>query len=293
MAPIHVAFLVFDGFQPIDLSGPWQAFTTANEEGGRSLYTLSTCGPQPVAATIGQGLRVVLDHTLAGSHGLRPHTVIVPGGEGVHAAAGSTEMREWLRHQDGVTRRTCSVCSGAFLLAAAGLVEGRTVTTHWRAAERLQREFPGLRVEDERIFCESGKYWTTAGVTAGIDLALALIERDGGAVLAQKVARRLVVHLRRGGDQRQYSQALRAQDRAGAPFGGLIARIEADIALPWTVDDMADASNMSRRTFQRKFRQSFGITPVELLRTLRAERSQLLAGAGPLTRKEMQRLTGA
>ncbi len=290
---MRVTFLLFEGFQPIDLGGPWQAFTTANEEGGRTLYELSTCGPVPVATTIGQGLRVVLDHTLEGSRDLRPHTVIVPGGEGVHAAAGSMDMRAWLRHQDGMSQRTCSVCSGAFLLAAAGLVEGHTVTTHWRAASQLQRDFPGLRVQDERIFCESGKYWTTAGVTAGIDLALALIERDGGTALAQKVARRLVVHLRRGGDQRHYSQALRAQDRAGAPFGGLIDRIEADIALSWTVDDMADASNMSRRTFQRKFKQSFGVTPVELLRTLRAERSALLTRAGRVSRKERQRAVGA
>ncbi|GAB2462604.1 GlxA family transcriptional regulator [Comamonas humi] len=291
IAPIRIAFLVFEGFQPIDLSGPWQAFTTANEESGRMLYELVTCGAQAVAATTGHGLRVLLDYTLGESHSLRPHTVIVPGGEGVHAAIGDAQMRDWLKHQDNVTERTCSVCTGVFLLAAAGLVDGREVTTHWRAAEQLRQQFPSVKVQDEQIYCESGKYWTTAGVTAGIDLALALIEQDGGALLTQKVSRRLVVHMRRSGDQRQYSQVLRAQDRAGAPFGALIERIESNITLPWTVDDMADASNMSRRTFQRRFKQSFGVTPVELLRTLRAERSQLLARAGKITRKEGYRLT--
>ncbi|MFB4394230.1 MULTISPECIES: GlxA family transcriptional regulator [unclassified Pseudomonas] len=289
-APIRVGFLVFPGFQPIDLSGPWQAFAAANEEMHALRYVLSTHGPAEVAATSDGALRVLVDQPLEPVATL--HTLIVPGGEGVHAALENPEVRRWLVTQDHQTLRTCSVCTGAFLLAAAGLLEGQRVTTHWRKADALRQAFPTLAVCDERIFCESGKYWTSAGVTAGIDLALALIERDCGALVAQKVARRLVVHLRRQGDQRQYSEVLRMQDRAGVPFKALIERIERDLALPWTVDDMAEASNMSRRTFQRKFKKSFGMTSLAVLKALRQERGHNLLAAGTLPRKEVARQVG-
>ncbi|MDB5851049.1 MAG: transcriptional regulator, AraC family with amidase-like domain [Rhodoferax sp.] len=283
---------MFPNFQPIDLSGPWQTFTTANEELGQARYQLSTFGPEPTASTSDGGLQVLVGHPLPTSLDLRPHTLIVPGGEGVHAAARSPEMLECLRAHDRGTERTCSVCTGAFLLAASGLLDGHRVTTHWRTADRLRQQFARLDVVDEQIFCESGKYWTSAGVTAGIDLALALVERDCGVLLAQRVARRLVVYLRRAGDQRQYSQTLRLQDRAGAPFGPLIEQIEARLALPWTVDDMALACNMSRRTFQRKFKASFGVGPSDVLKSLRTEREQALLTAGQLSRKEISREVG-
>lgn len=150
--------------------------------------------------------------------------------------------------------------------------------------------FPQIDVVDERIFNESGKYWTTAGATAGIDLALALVERGHGVLLAQRVARRLVVYLRRTGDQRPYSQTLRLQ--AGAPFGKLIGKVEARPSLRWTVDDMAMEFNMSRRTFQRKFKQSFGMAPSDVLRILRSERELVVSSAGRLTRKQIARDEG-
>ena len=124
-------------------------------------------------------------------------------------------------------------------------------------------------MEDDRLYVDSGKYWTSAGVSAGIDLALALIERDHGPELSQQVARRLVVFMRRGGDQRQYSQTLRLQDRAGAPFRELVQKMEARLSARWSIDDMADACGMSRRTFQRKFIAHFGVAPTEVLRMLR------------------------
>jgi transcriptional regulator GlxA family with amidase domain len=291
-APIRVAFLLFDGFQPIDLAGPWQAFSTANEELGWARYHLLTVSGDAISTTTGQGLRVQADQTLAQASDEPLSMVVVPGGEGVYRALRDPQTLEWLRQQDARTERTCSVCTGAFLLAAAGLLKRRTVTTHWRAAERLRREFPDMTVHDDRIYCESGKYWTAAGVSAGIDLALALIERDCSADVAQRVARRLVVYLRRNGDQRQYSQTLRVQDRAHAPFRQLLEKIEASLGAPWSVDEMADASGMSRRSFQRKFSEHFGMTPMEVLRTLRQERARVLEAAGNLSRKEIARQVG-
>lgn len=292
IAPIDVGFLVFPGFQPIDLSGPWQAFTTANDELGYGCYHLSTFGPSTPTPTADGGLRLLVDHTLDVAIELRLHTLIVPGGDGVHRSARDPGILQWLRACNLTTVRTCSVCTGAFLLASAGLLDGRRVTTHWRTADRLRQDFPNLDVVDERIFCESGKYWTTAGVTAGIDLALALIENDCGIAIAQRVARRLVVYLRRSGDQRQYSQTLRIQDRAGAPFRDLIDSMERNLASPWTVDDMADFCNMSRRTFQRRFKQHFGVSPHALLKTLRQENAKLLLASGKLTKKDLSRQVG-
>lgn len=290
--PRRVVFVLYDGFQPLDLAGPWQAFSSANEEAGRPLYQLSTIAAAPVVATWEQGLRMQVDGTFEEDGDAPIDMLLVPGGPGVDRASAHGETRAWLRRRDAGTRRTCSVCTGAFLLAAAGLLDGRAVTTHWRSADRLRQLYPALQVEDDRIYIESAKYWTSAGVTAGIDLALALIERDFGATLSQQVARRLVVFMRRNGDQRQYSHTLRLQDRVAAPFRELVEKMEARLSARWSVDEMADACHMSRRTFQRKFAAHFGVAPTEVLRRLREERAGALEAAGGLTRKAVEKHVG-
>ncbi|CAB3726079.1 HTH-type transcriptional regulator CdhR [Achromobacter piechaudii] len=284
--------MLYDGFQPLDLAGPWQAFSSANEEAGKPLYQLRTIAAAPVVATWEQGLRMQVDGTFEHDGDSPIDMLFVPGGPGVDRASAHAETMAWLRRRDVVTPRTCSVCTGAFVLAAAGLLDGRAVTTHWRSADRLRQKYPALRVQDDRIFIESGKYWTSAGVTAGIDLALALIERDFGAALSQQVARRLVVFMRRDGDQRQYSQTLRLQDRVAAPFRDLVEKIEARLSARWTVDDMADACHMSRRTFQRKFAAHFGVAPTEVLRRLRQERADALQASGKISKKAVRQHVG-
>lgn len=285
-------FVLYDGFQPLDLAGPWQAFSSANEEACRKLYRLHTIAAAPVVATWEQGLRMQVDDTFASDADAPIDTILVPGGPGADLASAHGETQAWLRRRDPDTRRTCSVCTGAFVLAATGLLDGRAVTTHWRSATRLQSCYPALRVQDDRIYIESGKYWTSAGVTAGIDLALAMIERDFGPDLSQQVARRLVVFMRRNGDQRQYSQTLRLQDRVAAPFRELVEKMEAQLSARWSVDDMADACHMSRRTFQRRFAAHFGVAPTEVLRRLREERAAALAATGKVSRKEIARQLG-
>ncbi|KNY10543.1 transcriptional regulator [Achromobacter piechaudii] len=285
-------FVLYDGFQPLDLAGPWQAFSSANEEAGKPLYQLRTIAAAPVVATWEQGLRMQVDGTFEHDGDSPIDMLFVPGGPGVDRASAHAETIAWLRRRDAVTPRTCSVCTGAFVLAAAGLLDGRAVTTHWRSADRLRQKYPALRVQDDRIFIESGKYWTSAGVTAGIDLALALIERDFGAALSQQVARRLVVFMRRDGDQRQYSHTLRLQDRVAAPFRDLVEKIEARLSARWTVDDMADACHMSRRTFQRKFAAHFGVAPTEVLRRLRQERADALQASGKISKKAVRQHVG-
>lgn len=291
IAPISVAFLLFNGFQPIDMTGPWQAFCTANEELGRPFYRLETLGWTATVLSADGGLCVHVG-TVIGDVALPVDMLIVPGGPGVHQLNQQAATSAWLREMDRSTQRTCSVCTGAFVLAAAGLLDGCRVTTHWRSAQQLRLSYPQLRVNDELIYCESGKYWTTAGVTAGIDLALALIERDCGADVALRVARRLVVYLRRDGDQRQFSQMLRLQDRAAAPFRELISQLEGSLEQDWPVDRMAERCGMSRRSFQRKFTESFGMSPVAALSSLRLEHAQLLTRAGSLSRKAIAREVG-
>jgi transcriptional regulator GlxA family with amidase domain len=258
---------------------------------GDQAYRLVTVAQKDAVTSADGALKIHVDHGLEAAEALPIDALVVPGGGGVYAACSDLQLVNWLRERDQATRRTCSVCTGAFLLAATGLLNGREVTTHWRSAGRLQRDFPAIKVNDDRIYCESGKYWTTAGVTAGIDLALALIERDHGADISQRVARRLVVYLRRDGDQRQYSQTLRIQDKAAAPFRQLIESLQARLDHEWSVDAMADMCNMSRRTFQRKFAEHFGMGPIAALNSLRREQADILAGSGHLSEKEIQRHT--
>lgn len=282
--------MLYDGFQPLDLAGPWQAFSAANEESGQALYQLRTIAATPVVTTWEQGLRMQVDNTFDTDDEAPIDMLLTPGGPGVDRASAHAATRAWLRRRDADAARTCSVCTGAFLLAACNLLDGRAVTTHWRSADRLRQLYPALRVQDDRIFIESGKYWTSAGVTAGIDLALALIERDAGAALSHQVARRLVVFMRRDGDQRQYSQSLRLQDRMAAPFRDLVEKIEARLSARWSVDDMADACHMSRRTFQRKFAAQFGVAPTEVLRRLREEHARAVQAAGKVSKKTLAKL---
>ena len=193
--------------------------------------------------------------------------------------------------RDAGTRRTCSVCTGAFLLASAGLLDGRVVTTHWRSADRLRQLYPALRVEDDRLYVDSGKYWTSAGVSAGIDLALALIERDHGPELSQQVARRLVVFMARRRpapvqpDPAAAGPRRRAVPRAGAEDGGA------------TVGPLVDRRHGRRLRhvaphLQRKFIAHFGVAPTEVLRMLRRKRAGAVQASGKMSKKEMERHLG-
>ena len=264
IAPKRVVFVLYDGFQPLDLAGPWQAFSSANEEAEAALYQLGTVAAEPVVATWDQGLRMQVDCTFSEDGDGPVDMIVVPGGPGVERASAHGETRAWLparrRHAPHLQRLHRRLPAGLRRPAR------RPRRHHALALGRpAAPAVPALRVEDDRLYVDSGKYWTSAGVSAGIDLALALIERDHGPELSQQVARRLVVFMRRGGDQRQYSQTLRLQDRAGAPFRELVQKMEARLSARWSIDDMADACGMSRRTFQRKFIAHFGVAPTEVL----------------------------
>jgi transcriptional regulator GlxA family with amidase domain len=201
-----------------------------------------------------------------------PDTLLLPGGPGVHAARMDDAYLSAVRRLAGGARRVCSVCTGAFLLASAGLLDGREAATHWRACAQLAAEFPGVRVRPDPIWVRDGAVWSSAGVTAGIDLALALIEADLGAALTLRVARRLVVPMRRTGGQSQHSDTLTLQgaDR----FGPLLEWVAANLSRPLTTEALAEQAGMAPRSFHRRFMDRTGLTPAHAVERLRLDHAR-------------------
>jgi len=266
--PIHfVVILAFDGVQPIDLSGPAQAFATANEEGADPPYAVRVVGPDAGTVMTASGFGIVVEACSAGPIG----TLVIPGGPGVHTLRRDHVWLDFLAALAGRAGRVCSVCTGAFLAAAAGLLDGRRAVTHWRACTELAESYPGVSVDHRPLFIEDGPVWTTAGVTAGIDLTLALIERDHGAALASRVARRLVVPMRRSGGHKQYSDMLALQSQGAAPFGPLLAAVANAPLNNWSVEEMAAVAGQSPRNFHRRFLAATGTTPARAVERVRAE----------------------
>jgi transcriptional regulator GlxA family with amidase domain len=276
--PIRVIdVLVFPGVQVLDVTGPVQVFASANdcvaEAGGAPPYRLRLVAQDGggVTATAGVGLAA----GRLSRRGAALDTLIVAGGPGVDAAAANPVLLDWLRQRATQARRVASVCTGAFLLAAAGILDGRRATTHWKYSASLARRFPAVRVEPDPIFLRDGSVWTSAGVTAGIDLALALVEEDLGRSVALAVARYLVVFLKRPGGQAQFSAALALQvtdDRFGALHDWINGHLAGDLSL----SVLAEQAGMSERSFSRHYAQATGQTPARAIERLRVEAGRRL-----------------
>jgi len=276
--PIRVIeVLTFPAVQLLDVTGPVQVFASANDfvanAGGVPPYRLKlvTQGNQGVMSSAG----VVLTAAPLGKTRGPLDTLLVAGGQGVEAAAADPALLDWLRQRATQARRVASVCTGAFLLAAAGLLNGRRAVTHWKDCARLSRRFPAVRVEPDPIFVRDGPVWTSAGVTAGIDLALALVEEDIGRSIALAVARYMVVFLKRPGGQAQFSAALALQaadDRFGALHEWINNHLGADLSL----SVLADQAGMSERSFSRHYAEATGQTPARAIERLRVDAARRL-----------------
>lgn len=228
--------------------------------------------PGPVRS--GNGLPVHAGHGVAGLDPGGIDTLVVTGGRGVDQARYDPALVGWIAAAGAGARRVTSVCSGVFLLAAAGLVTGRRVTTHWARAEQLAREHPELRVDPDPIFIRDGRVWTSAGVTAGMDLALALVEDDLGREVAHAVAQELVLFLRRPGSQSQFSVPLwSAQPRTG-PLRAVLAAIHADPGARHGIADLAGHAGLSPRHLQRRFTAELGTPPAAYVERVRIEAAQ-------------------
>ncbi|MDG9927646.1 MULTISPECIES: helix-turn-helix domain-containing protein [unclassified Pseudomonas] len=291
-SPHEVLLLVFPGFQLLDVSGPAEVFAAANDLQGRPLYRLRLISLEGGLVASSSGLAM---HTepMPVAEMLEGCTLLVSGGLGVHQAMGRGLLAAWLKRVAPCMARCGSVCTGAFLLAQAGLLDGRRAATHWRYAELLQRLFPRVQVEADALFVEEDRLFSSAGVSSGIDLCLALLEADHGRELALQVAKGLVVHLRRSGGQRQFSAELLAQ--AAAPGGvveGLVTWLREHLHEALDVERMAAALSLSPRSLHRHCQAELGQTPARLLLQLRLERACRLLENGAPSLKRVAQQTG-
>ncbi|SCX24384.1 Isonitrile hydratase [Agrobacterium sp. DSM 25558] len=276
----RIEILSYPQVQLLDVAGPLQVFASANDQ-------LRAIGAAPAydAVVVGKVEEVTTSSGL--SINVQPlkdmpptmDTLIVPGGWGVYEACEDETLLAWVKDRAATARRTASVCSGAFLLATAGLLDGKRAVTHWHRCREFKEKFPLVRLEPDPIFIRDGDIWTSAGVTAGIDLALAFVEADLGYEAALSVARQLVVFLKRPGGQSQFSAALTLQDNSGR-FAHLHAWIMENLQKPLTLADLADQCAMSVRSFSRHYRLSTGSTPAQAIEELRLETARRLLEQG-------------
>jgi transcriptional regulator GlxA family with amidase domain len=268
----RVVILAVPELQTLDVSGPAEAFSIATRHhDGDYEVRLVTPDGEPVRGT--SGLTLVPDGAARNVRG-PIDTLVVAGGQGVFAAAGDRALIAWLRRTARRARRTASVCTGAHLLAEAGLLDGRRATTHWAYCDRLAERYPRVTVERDPIFVRDGAVATSAGVTAGMDLALALIEEDHGARTALATARSLVLYMRRPGGQSQFSAILAGQPARREPLRELQAWILEHVDEPLTVPELAARVHMSERNFARAFRAETGLTPAAYVEAVRVERAR-------------------
>jgi transcriptional regulator GlxA family with amidase domain len=271
-----VVIVAFEGFQVLDLTGPMEVFAGANRAlGAGAAYTLEVVTTGGAAVRASCGLEVGVHGSLARCRG-PIDTLLVVGGEGTEDAVLDDRLVGWVRVAARRSRRVTSVCTGAFVLARAGLLDGRRATTHWSQCERLAQLFPAVRVEPDPIFVRDGDVWTSAGVTAGMDLALRLLEDDHGPDLARTVARWLVLFVQRPGGQAQFSAQLAAQRPARDPLRELEAWIPDHLADDLSVGVLAARCAMSPRHFARVFRAEIGVTPAAYVESVRVEGARRL-----------------
>ncbi|HYD48412.1 MAG TPA: GlxA family transcriptional regulator [Terriglobales bacterium] len=271
--PRSIAVFTYNGGQSLDAVGPLEVFSTANRlivrDGGERPYQLQVIAPQAGPVTMSSGLTMLADRGCAGTRG-GIDTLVVAGGS-IEQIFDDRTVERWLRAIAPRTRRIASVCTGAFLLARAGLLDHRRVTTHWSAAARLAQLFPHVEVDADAIFIRAGNVYTSAGVTAGIDLALALVEEDLGHRTALAVARQLVVFLKRPGGQSQFSSHLEAQRRVPGALGDLPEWILAHLGEDLGIDQLAARAAMSPRNFARVFQRALGTTPAKFVERARID----------------------
>jgi transcriptional regulator GlxA family with amidase domain len=261
-----IGVLVFPDFQLLDAAGPISVFEIASRVAGAepSIRTIAAV-PGPVRSSAGVELL---------ARGFRPSaaisTLIVAGGSGVNAASKCDKTLGFLRAMAKRGVRIASVCSGAFILAEAGLLDGRRATTHWQRTRQFLSQYPGVKLEPDQIFVRDGDIWSSAGISAGIDLALAMVAEDFGDEIAKQAARQLVLYHRRSGGQSQFSSLLELKAPSGR-FGPLLSWAREHLDAPLTVEALAEQAGMSTRHFARAFIAETGTTPSKAVERLRVE----------------------
>ncbi len=282
-----IGVLVFPDFQLLDAAGPISVFEIAARFAGQSpSIKVLAVTPGPVRSSSGVEML---------ARGLKPYgaitTLLVAGGEGVEAAARCETTLKFVRAIAKRGVRLASVCSGAYILAEAGLLDGRRATTHWRRTRQFLSAYPEVKLEPDRIFVRDGNIWSSAGITAGIDLALAMAAEDFGDEIAQKTARQLVLYHRRSGGQSQFSSLLELKAPSGR-FGPLLSWAREHLDAPLTVEDLAEQAGMSSRHFTRAFIAETGSTPSKAVERLRIEVARQRVQSSSEAIERVAQLTG-
>lgn len=284
-----VAVVAFDEVQLLDVTGPVEVFTTANRYGAD--YDVRVVSPTGAGVVTSSGLVLGVDGSVS-SLPRRIGTLLVPGRRDWRAAVGDTDLVESVRHLTDRAERVTSVCAGAFVLAATGVLDGRRAATHWELAPDLAVAFPGIRVESDPLFVRDGHVVTSAGVTAGIDLALSLVEEDWGAEVARSVARQLVVFMARPGGQAQFSARLVPSQPQHPAVRRVLDHVSADPSAEHTLDSLAAVSGVSARHLGRLFRTEIGMSPGQYVESSRVEAAQALLEGGSGTVEEVAQQAG-
>ncbi len=280
-----IGFLVYPDFQLLDATGPIAAF----EIGGRfspGAYRLAFLSRDGGMVASSSGLAVA---TTALADAPPLDTLIVAGGNGVRAAAACPQTLAYVRRVAKTARRVASVCSGTYVLAEAGLLDGKRATTHWSRTKDIQKRYPAIRLEPDKIFVQDGQIWSSAGITAGIDLSLALIGADEGEAIARRTAQQLVVYHRRPGGQSQFSALI---DFKPGRFDALMSWARENLSESLSVEQLADRAAMSPRNFARLFAAETGVTPAKAVERLRVEAARALLDSQPLQVEDVALETG-
>jgi len=269
MAARRIGILGFNGVMALDVVGPFDALSSVCIEDRDTLngYEVVIIGLSANPFVAETGIVFKPHRTIRNAPSL--DTLIIPGGKGLRVPQTQQTVAEWVGKRAAKTRRIATVCTGTYGLAATGLLNGRRVTTHWRHAQDLARNFPELKVDPKALYLKDGKFYTCAGITAGIDLSLALIEEDFGPRVALSVARELVVYLKRPGGQEQFSEPLKFQTQASDRFRDLAAWIQGHLQEDLSAEALADRACLSPRHFSRRFKDAFDATPAAFVESLR------------------------
>jgi transcriptional regulator GlxA family with amidase domain len=291
-APLRTLVLAFDGVNLLDIGGPLQALEASEARKGASEHYKTI-----VASVRGGEIRTstgmpIVTQPLADIDPATIDTMIVGGGSADGRPLVPADLVEWIAANEAAFRRVCSICAGAFVLAASGLLDGRRATTHWHWAKLLQAENPEIAVEPDSIWVNDGKVWTSAGVTAGIDLTLALIEQDYGHRIAIEAARRLVVFMKRPGGQSQFSVPLLFQSKGDDGFAELHAWMRQNLTGDLRVNKLAAQAGMSERSFGRLYTARMGETPARAVEAMRAEAACGLLESTALSAKQVAAAAG-
>lgn len=273
----RVAFLVYDGITALDLFGPMEAFHSAQSQGGLHYETV-LLGNEIRPYKAESGAQILPDLTIKEvvNNVFDIDTLVVPGGEGSRKPDVQRVLCPWLTAHSHLFNRILSVCTGAFLLAEAGLLNGKKATTHWQYCDAFAKRYPKVALDPDSLFLQSQHISTSAGISSGIDLALKIIEDDCGSEVAANIARVLVVHYRRSGDQAQFSQPLKFQKRANQAFASLTGWILEHLQDDLSTLVLAEQAGMSERNFYRRFKQQMKISPARYVETLRLDYARQL-----------------